>query len=437
MSLIARVRGVLARPDARFSVLHALNAALALPFAFAQTFVFIRVLGPEAYAAVVLISLYGIYLSPIDNAVARAAFATLRADHVGGGQGPARDLVGFVYPLDLGLRLVLVTGLSIAIWRWSDSGLDPLAGILFLLFALLNNLWSYQLQSVGWALDRALAFEKGQVLRNIAQLALLGHLLWSGDFLLYLVLANLVWLLAVGQLVWSLRRDTGLFRRVQRPARATSLTAFLRMIGVAVLASLAELALLAGPYLVVVAGFGTGPALVAFDTAQKLVRAVLSVAKMASESLLPQQSRAFFSGDRAALRRITLLIAGCSLVPAAGLSAVLLVSGTWIFDVLLGGHDLVPVAALAPIALLGWLAAAYHIGNSLLSYTGRFAPVAAAGVVTALGLAATLAAVRWAGLDVPGFFWAYAATFAATAGLVATVAARHAARIQAAEAGAP
>ena len=405
-----RLRDLLGRSGNRFALFHLLNSSLSFALSFGQLFVFVRVLDAHSYGTVVLVTSLSLYLVPLDNALSKAAFVQLREEFLKHKATHGSAVVYRLYAAYAGLLALGVIGFALLFATRLDL-------VLFLMFCLVANFWHFEVQTLGWAIDQGMAFEKAELFRRSCNFALLALLFVTGWFAAY---AAIMLGLSLGCLVWYGRvlGRAGASVAVLRGWRWDDLRAALRDSGRnlsgAAAGSGADVMLMNAPYAIVTACYGAGPPLIVLDTCQKLLRAIVMALRICSEALLPKQSAALHAGDYRRLTRVLGAIAGMSSLPALVVCGTLALMSDRLFGALLG-----PLASLMPPGTGGVLVVliaaglAQNLASSFLSYSGFFGDVLKAAKIAAalmLGLAALTA---FGGIEFPTFLRLYAGVFGA------------------------
>jgi len=404
------LRDLLGRSGNRFALFHLVNSSLSFVLSFGQLFVFVRVLDAGFYATVVLVTSLSLYLVPLDNALSKVAFVQLRDEFLSRKTAHGSAVVYRLYAAYAGLLAIGVVGFALLFVARLDL-------VLFLLFCLVANFWHFEVQTLGWAIDQGMAFEKAELFRRTCNIALLVALYVTGQFAAY---AAIMLALSLGCMVWYGRvlGRAGASVAALRGWRWQDLRAALRdsrrNLGGAAAGSGADFMLMNAPYAIVTACYGAGAPLIVLDTCQKLLRAIVMALRICSEALLPKQSAALHAGDYRRLVRVLGAIAGMSSLPALVVCGALAVTSDRLFATLLG-----PLAPLMPPGSGGILIAliaaglAQNLASSFLSYSGFFGDVfktAKIAAVLMLGLAAVTAL---GGIEFPIFLRLYAAVFGA------------------------
>jgi hypothetical protein len=387
-----------------YVLLHGINIGVYLTFTFGQVYVFIRVLGVDEYANVIVASVIAIYTSSVDSAFSKLIYSTAS-------RNAEREFLGvwaLVY-LYLGAAVLCMLGFGIGVHVFGNRA--ALDFFLFLLVSVLGNIWAYELQALCVARNCYFEFEYLELTRRIVQLMLLLALLKGLHFTLYLSLSNLF--LVVNFLVFFviLRRRSVSFVTpsilVQvlgdKPLKKLVSRNFLA----ALLATLGESLLTNMSYFFVPVVFGVGYPLVIFDTAQKLVRAAQSGCKIFIEGLLPKWLLEFRRSERRAVLKTSYLIFGlCGGVAALAIGSIQFADGA-VLKFLLG--DQVEISSSLIVAMMCIIASSfpYFVSIALLSYAGDFAGIIIAASSGATLLLAEIAAVYLGGLDMIDFLYGF------------------------------
>ncbi len=377
MSRLARLRGP------AFLALRGATALGAILYGFVLTYAFARILEPTVFAAFILVANLGVALWLLDLGSSRVLYVQLRRRHLAG------TLAGDAAPglqagaVALLFGLLVLAGAALLGLAFAGHGYGG-ALALFFAFSALNLPW-YVLRNVAGAVDRFIAFEAMEAARRFVHIALILALPFGLPLWLALVLGNLAWVVAFALAIAMLRRAGGLGFGGVRALRVfirRNLPNLRRTAGY----TGSEFYIYSYPPLLVPLVHGLGPAVIAFDTAYKVFRGANTLFSAACDVLVPWQTRAHAAGDRAALRRATVVAAGLSALPALAICLLLLVAGEWFFAALLGGAATVPreiVLLLVLLVLANW---AQTVSNYLLMHTGFFRAAAR----TALAMAALL-----------------------------------------------
>jgi O-antigen/teichoic acid export membrane protein len=285
----------------------------------------------------------------------------------------------------------------------------------FLVFCLLNNIWSYEVQAIGWATGTYWYFEIALVVRRIIALALLWALFSTGELSLFLVFSNLVWLVCFAYIIIVYRRRIGLFHdRNTLRARSWRSDNFNRLKsawGEASLASTNEVVVLHLAYFLLPWVDSDTRALITYDFGRKLITAAIGIYRIFTEGLLPSQIAAAAAGDRSRVLAVVGGMLAMSTGCAAAMAAALFVFSAEIIKLMLGSAGIVPPFAVPIISLLVVLAAPYTVLISVLTYAGHFRRVFGIGVKIGAVLGAGALVCISFDLGFTGFYAAYVIAF--------------------------
>jgi hypothetical protein len=409
VSALRKLAGRLRHAGDRFALFHLINSSLSFALSFGQLFVFVRVLDAGFYATVVLVTSISLYLVPLDGALSKVAFVQLRGEFLNHKTAQSSAVVYRLYAAYAMLLLVGVVGFALLFGARLDL-------ILFLLFCLVANFWHFEVQTLGWAIDQGMAFEKIELVRRSCNFALLAALYVTGQFAAY---SAIMLVLSLGCMVWYARilkragAGVGALHRLRWPDLRDALRLSGRNLGSAAAGSGADFMLMNAPYAIVTAVYGAGAPLIVLDTCQKLLRAIVMALRICSEALLPKQSAALNDGDYARLLRVLTAIAVMSSLPALVVCGALAFTSERLFAALLG-----PLAGIMPsgtgLVLVTLIAAALaqNLASSFLSYSGFFADVFKTAKIATVLMFGLAAATALGGIDFPTFLRLFSAVFA-------------------------
>jgi O-antigen/teichoic acid export membrane protein len=230
----------------------------------------------------------------------------------------------------------------------------------------------------------------------------------------FLILANLLWAAIFASAIWRLVRREALARPPGGVLK--SVVTFIRANKQEALRtgafSAADFYVTNFPYLAVPLMFGLGAPTIILDTTFKIFRGATILYAAGCDVAVPRQTRALAEKDQKTLVRATLMAAALCSLPALALCGLLVFASTQFFAILLGPAATMPPAATPILITLLLTNVAQTVSNSLLLHTGYFRQMAmiAAGLAVAVTIMTTIVLFR--GLDISGFLWGYAITFA-------------------------
>ena len=384
-----------------FAGLHAFNAALSILFILVQTLIFSRVLDATTFAQTIAAAAISMYLSPVNQSVARANFVLLRdravrehVDDLPEAAAAFQASQAFYVFVSL-LAPFLVGAKTIYEYSWLSC---------FLVSATFSNIWYSEMQMAMMATDRARRFEIITLIRRILNFVILGYLFVARDVLWFNVLA------AIQVIAFHiyLLRDVGTVSRMfgwPRGLTWVAAKAHLRRLWLSLQTTLAEWLTLNAPYAVFMARFGIGSNLVTIDAAMKLVRIIVSVTRNLCEIALPRVSHAVFTREGSKARQAVFALLAIALCAAGTVAAATFFVPDLTFGFLLGPNNTVPPGAGAPIAAGIIAAVGFATSGHLLGHTGRDSSI---WIFMATSIAVTLlssGAIVLGGLSVQASLW--------------------------------
>jgi hypothetical protein len=393
-----------------FPGVHTLNAVLGLCFTILQTFVLARNLHAHEYIATVAMTAVILYTNPLNQALGRVNFLSLRMDVVREQKSARRDGASVMFYLNnLALFAVAVGAPAIV----SDNLELYLCLVAFTLYAAQTMLWSYEVQMCLLATNRQMTFEAMTVVRWVFAFACLAEMHFLHNFKIFCIgLATT----AIASHIWAIQYLLRLKLLVAAPrVSAKELGEHLRMLWTSVQAMMGEWLTLNSPYLIFVLRFNVGPSLVMIDATMKVLRFVLTVTRNLCEITLPRLSREIFSAgtDKALLLAFGAM--GVCLCFGLGVAGAIVLFEQRVFQILLGPNNFVPHGAGWPIAVCLVSGVAFQVGSFVVGFFARKAAVmvftiGAAAISIALGLT-----VYYLSADQLSAMWWYAGSMAVSA----------------------
>ena len=351
-----------------FAGVHAANAALTILYSLVQILVIARVVDHHIYQMTVAIQAASMYLLPINQAVSRANFVLLRERLVRTSRADSSPEAAAALQASQTILLLASLAIPLLIGATGPALYATMAALLFT--ATFNNVWYSELQMTMMAAGRAMQFEAVTFVRRLITYGVLAWLSVSRDYLGFNLVMAGVTLVFHAYLLWSVGRQTDLFRWPRGLSRPMAWQHVHRL-WVSLQATFAEWLTLNGPYAVFAARFGIGPGLVALDSVLKLLRMTVLVTRNLSEIALPRVSHAIFSHQPHKAR----LPAAAALLAGGGASAVVAAAVAFqqqrTFDLLLGHNNVVPPGAGWPAAVAILSGAAFAVGAHLVGHSGH------------------------------------------------------------------
>lgn len=414
---LPREPGAAPRPPARLAkhallLLKAGNLGLITFYSFAIIYVLVRVIDPAFYPWIVFITSIGNYILASDLGFGGYVYASLRKSFLHG-ELAARtrfvsDALNAYFAIALGSAGMAAVAI-VALLHVAPA--MKLAIALYFGAIVLSLPWSL-FRRINAAIDRFVAMEVLEMARRLATVLLAGSMLLGVSFLAFAVLSLVLWAVSFAAALLLLRRQGIAFTLVP-PGEA------LRFIGdnrshVYSTAKLTgfEFAIYNHPYLVLPFVTGSAGTIVAYDIFYKFVRFGGVAYSVAVETFLPYQTRAFYAGDRAGVRRYQGIMIALGLIPFAIGSLFLLVLGQqFMVGLLSAAHPIEPALRYLIIAMLGAILFQTTAG-SLLVGIGEYNRLGNLSSITVAIMAASAVATWVLHLPFMAFMAAYVAAYA-------------------------
>jgi O-antigen/teichoic acid export membrane protein len=404
-----------------YLLLRGTTAGGAFAMGFVQTFVFARVLSPERFSVFIVIAAMGYTLWFTDLGLAKILFVNLRTPHLAGRHDAqaarqATSVIAFYVALAIAAALVC---LAISLEHDIAAPRQAMELALFMLYITLNLGW-FSLRTLSIAVDQFVYFERLELTRRVATIAMMLGMLAGLPMLVFLIGVNVLWsalfsvasakLIQCGALAPQLRdvpRELAEFFRLNWHSVARSSTGALSGLFVATF-----------PYYFVSLSYGLGAAPIILEVTFRIFRGACVIFAAICDLAIPGQTRALADRDVDRLVRTTLLAVGLCCVPAAAGCAMLFFAGGPLFKFLLHAAATVP-AGVVPVLIVLLLASILQIvAEALLQYSGYFRSLAYNGVAVVVMMIAVTAVSFAAKLDIVGFLRLYSAAYAAGAVLL-------------------
>lgn len=394
--------------------LRSATAGGALVAGLIQTFVFARVLSPERFSLFILVGTLGMTLWLVDLGLTRVLFVRQREAFLAGRKDPAiAEQSASVLALYAIAAALATIGCFVALAILRAPIQQAAEFALFFLFVSLNLVW-FVVRFISVSIDEFIFFETHEAIRRIGHIGIMLAMLAGLPFMAFLVLSNLLWaalfasalrrLLQRQAVIWPAAGLWASFRSFFRENRQEALRmgAF----------SGADFYSANFPYLIAPFAFGLGAPIIIMDTTFKIFRGTMILYAAGCDVAVPRQTRALADRDRSSLIRATLMAAVLCLLPALALCAILVFGAEPLFALLLGGAATMPAATTPILIVLLLFNIAQTVSNSVLLHTGYFRQLATIAFGLAVAFTAMTAIVLALKLDVTGFLWGYAITFA-------------------------
>ncbi|MBI5260647.1 MAG: hypothetical protein HY852_02370 [Bradyrhizobium sp.] len=384
-----------------YLALKASNTAFQLVFGILTTYVFLRILSPDVFAAYILISAIGGYSSLADLGCSNLIYVNMRQAYLGGhhlGAAFEEALAALLTYCAVVLLVLFVVSALIVADVIENHG-APLNLILYLLFWLLLLPWNI-VRTAANAVDLYVPFEIIELIRRSLVTGFLVSLLTGLEVRQYLIAINVVWggcfLVAafygrrlfrkfgagkesIGAAVVRLYRD--------RLASVKAVAAF----------NVSAFTIYIFPYFIIPAMSFPTNALVVFDTFYKVGRFGATAYRVAGDAFLPMQTRAVHEGrTRDLMSSVAKVMAFQFVIFLVG-AICLLAGSNWIFPALLNGKVEISQAIVLMMVAMLFLELIQLTLEAILINSGLFEPMAKlyVAVVSALGTVA-LVSYLWA-----------------------------------------
>jgi O-antigen/teichoic acid export membrane protein len=398
-----------------YLTLKMLNTAFQLAFGILTTFVFLRVLSPDVFAAYILISAIGGYASLADLGCSNLIYVNMRKAYLDGHHiGPALEeaLGALLTYAAIVLIVFSVTGALIATNVIESHGAS-LNLILYLLFWLLLLPWNI-VRTVANAVDLYIYFEIIESMRRLLVTGLLLAVLAGLQVWEYLIAINLVWVCCFLLAVFYGRRlfdkfgaDKGsiaaavvrLYR--DRLARVKAIAAF----------NSSAFTIYVFPYFIIPGMSFPSDALIVFDTFYKVGRFGATVYRVAADAFLPMQTRAVHEGrTRELMSSVGMVLAFQFFIFLIG-AVGLLRGADWIFPALLNGRVEISRTIVMMMVAMLFLELIQLTLEVILISSGLFEPMARLYVTVLTALGAVALASYLFQLAFPTFLGAYVVVY--------------------------
>lgn len=394
-----------------FGVLHAANTASNLVYTLLQMLIFARMLEPQRYAEIIVLTSIGLYLQPISQATGRSSYVTLRDLAVRDALNERRDDISAV--LTGQMALMLVISVAAPLFLSHRGPVAYLENALFLASVLFANFWSFNMQPVAWSVDLNRPFANLSLVRRAVHfLALLAGWL-TQSLLVFGVLT------AIAIIVFQVLARRDFARRTDAlPAvprwsliDREKLKSQLRQFRSSFLNALSELIILNSPYGLLTFLFGVGPVVVVYDTVMKLTRLTMAGSRTIAEIFLARFTRALIEGRRGDAMRAATVAGGVCVVLSLVPAVIVAFAGPLVFSLLLGQNNVVPPEASLAAAAIIAISGIYQPTALFLSYGNYEQGIRRFTLLCSVALAVFVAVVVTLMPPITQIIWIYAVFF--------------------------
>lgn len=409
------LRGQAARKSAVFFILKASNTALASVWSFLLAFALVRIVGLESYAFFATVIAFASLILQADLGISIRLFGQLRQNFLHPGSS-SRDALASAVAAALSSYAaiaVLATAVFGAMVWGLGLGIAQYHAIYLLLFAgsVLPLPWMI-LRLTANAFDCYVLTESIDCVRRTALLALTGALVLGLPLMAYAVCFVLLWLAALVALFVMARRRLDILSSTRIREGFRVLRDDLRGITASAVLSMSEFLIYIFPYYVIPLTHRDALALVAFDMFYKVTRFATTAYLTVTETVLPHQTRAYHSGDVAALRRMIRLAFALGAVPMIGAIGIIGLFGDRFFGLLLGHPDVVTPGMRISICVMLALMLVQTVSGAMLAGIGRLAVLARRAATTLAAMLVFSVVTAMQGWSIEQFIAGYVAIYA-------------------------
>jgi hypothetical protein len=387
------------------------NTVLQLVFGVLTTYVFLRIVPPDVFAAYILISAIGGYSSLADLGYSNLIYVDMRKANLDGhhlGTALEEALAALLTYGSVVLLMLFVVGALIVANVIENHG-APLNLILYLLFWLLLLPWNI-VRITANAVDLYIRFEIIELIRRLLVTGFLIGLLAGLDVRQYLIAINVVWGACFLVAAFYGRRLFDEFGAGKGSIAAAVVRLYrdrLPSLKAVAAFKVSTFTINLFPYFIIPSMSFPRDALVVFDTFYKVARFGATAYQVGGEAFLPMQTRAVHEGrTRDLMSSVGMVLAFQFVIFLVG-AIVLLGGADRIFPVLLNGKVEIGQAIVLMMVAMLFLELIQLTLEVILINSGLFEPMAKlyVTVVTALGTVALV--VYLFKLSFPVFLGAY------------------------------
>jgi O-antigen/teichoic acid export membrane protein len=394
-----------------YLALKALSTGLQVVFGILTTYIFLRILSPDVFAAYILISAIGGYSNVADLGCSNLMYVNMRKAYLDGhhlGTALEEALAALLTYGAVVLIVLFVVGALVIADIIKNHG-APLDLILYLLFWLLLLPWRI-VGTTANAVDLFVPFEILELMRRLLVTGFMILLLGGLEVRHYVIAINIVWAACFLLAAFYARRLFAEFGANKGSIAAAFVRLYRgRLASVRAVAAwnVSTFTIFVFPYFIVPAMSFPKEALVIFDTFYKVCRFGATAYGLAGDAFLPMQTRAVHEGRlRNLMSSVGTVLALKSIIFLVG--AICLLGGSdRIFPILLNGKVEISQAIVLMMVAMLFLQIIHLTLEQILINSGLFEPMAKLYVtmVTALG---AVALVSYLGkLEFPTFLGAY------------------------------
>jgi hypothetical protein len=387
------------------------NTAFQLAFGILTTYVFLRVLSPDVFAAYILISAIGAYANLADLGCSNLIYVNVRKAYLDGHHlGSAlEEALGALVTYAAIILIVFSVVSALIIANVIENHGAPLNLILYLLFWLLLLPWNI-VRTTANAADLYVPFETIELIRRLLVTGFLIAVFAGLQVREFLIAINVAWGGCFLLVAFYSRRLFAEFDVDKGSIAAAVVRLYRDRLGSvkAVAAfNVSAFTIYVFPYFIIPGMSFPSDALIVFDTFYKVGRFGATVYRVAADAFLPLQTRAVHEGrTRELMLSVGAVLAIQFVIFLTG--AICLLGGSdWIFPALLNGKvEISQTIVLMMVAML-FLELIQLTLEVILINSGLFEPMAKLYVTILTALGAVALASHLFKLAFPTFLGAY------------------------------
>ncbi|QHO71350.1 hypothetical protein ACH79_00590 [Bradyrhizobium sp. CCBAU 051011] len=402
-----------------FLALKVASTGLQVVFGILTTYVFLRILSPDVFAAYILISAIGGYSNVADFGCSNLMYVNIRKAYLAGqhlGTALEEALAALLTYGAVVLLVLFIVGALIIADVIKNHG-APLNLILYLLFWLLLLPWRI-VGSTANAVDLYVPFEILEVMRRLLVTGLMILLLTGLEVRDYVIAINIAWVACFLVAAFYARRlfdDLGAGKGSISAAMVRLYRDRLSSMRAVAAWNVSALTILVSPYFMVPAMSFPKEALVVFDTFYKVCRFGATAYGFAGEAFLPLQTRAVHEGRARDLMSSVGTVLALKSIIFLVLAICLLGGSDQIFPALLNGKVEISQAIVLMMVAMLFLQIIHLTLELILINFGFFEPMAKLYVAVVFLLTAVALASYLFKLAFPTFLGAYVLVYGISA----------------------
>lgn len=358
------------------------NVGLVTIWGFIVTYVFVRILPLSDFRAFLILIAFSNFAISAEFGITQIAYGRLRRHWLGAGGEGEGDLfsfeeIGLLFSWLCGLLLIGTLAVAAALATRLIPSSVPVLFLLFFLTSALNVVALLVKRALA-AVDRNFLWEALDLARRVVSIGLLAAILMGLDAHLSVALQFVLSVIGIGAGMAILQARVAMRARQWVGFRLSDGAVkgrYLRQAGTSALLTLSEISAYNAPYFTIAIATRDARAMLLFDFAFKLSRALSAFVRATVEAALPRISSAYFAGRAAdmlrLLRRALLVAVGMASIGAL----ILLVAGPTIFGILFDHRAAIGEGDVAMIAAMQVALSVTCVSVYVQGALNRFAPL--------------------------------------------------------------